>query len=97
MDKKVVIGLPEQPIWYGKQAAQKPPTSGHVPDQVANGSDAKVLDLVKRRPMAQKDIAQATGLPKGTVSKVVKRLMDAGRLVRHDDGLVDLARTEVTA
>nr|WTB31088.1 MarR family transcriptional regulator [Streptomyces sp. NBC_00830] len=96
MDKKVVIGLPEQPIWYGKQAAQKPPTSGHVPEQV-NGSDAKVLDLVKRRPMAQKDIAEATGLPKGTVSKVVKRLMEAGQLVRHDDGLVDLAGTEVTA
>lgn len=100
MTDAMVKSLPKK-VWKARATVsvvkdQEPPTNGHVPEQV-NGSDAKVLDLVKRRPMAQKDIAQATGLPKGTVSKVVKRLMDAGQLVRHDDGLVGLVRTEATA
>jgi DNA-binding IclR family transcriptional regulator len=41
-------------------------------------------------PVRQTDVVAATGLPKGTVSKAVKRLIEGGHLVRLDDGTVAL-------
>ncbi|WP_133243205.1 MarR family transcriptional regulator [Streptomyces scopuliridis] len=66
----------------------------------AEGTDAKVLEALSllRPPVRQKDIVVTSGLPKGTVSKAVKRLVDAGQLVRHDDGTVSVpGATEATA
>jgi len=61
-----------------------------TPRTELDGADGKVLDAVRTLtpPVRQKDIADVSGLPKGTVSKAVKRLVDAGHLVRLDDGTV---------
>ncbi|MFG2183404.1 helix-turn-helix transcriptional regulator [Streptomyces abikoensis] len=70
------------------------PAPAPVPQQrpapAVEGADAKVLAAVAAagKPVRQKDVVEATGLPKGTVSKVVKRLADAGHLVRTDDGAI---------
>lgn len=55
----------------------------------------RVLSTVRAlgRPVRQKDVADACGLAKGTVSKAVKRLIEGGRLVRLDDGLVTVQGT----
>jgi hypothetical protein len=63
------------------------------PAPVIEGTEATVLDAVKtlRPPVRQRDIVAMSGLPKGTVSKAVKRLVDAGHLVRDADGTVSAA------
>lgn len=55
---------------------------------VRGGNVRRVLDAVKAMPLPvrQKDIVGAVGLSKGTVSKAVKRLIEAGFLVRDEDG-----------
>ena len=65
----------------------------------ARTSESAVLDAVRKAPgsVRQKEIVDATGLPKGTVSKVVRRLADAGRLMRRDDGTISLGDAEVSA
>lgn len=95
MDKAVVIGLPAQPIWSRAAASssgvgpsltlvKQAPAAAADPDS----PDARVLAIVAAAavPVRQKDVAERTGLPKGTVSKVVRRLTDAGHLVRLPDG-----------
>ena len=59
----------------------------------------RVLDAVKAMPLPvrQKDIVGAVGLSAGTVSKTVKRLIQAGFLVRNEDGsLTPLQTTQET-
>lgn len=65
----------------------------------ARTSESAVLEAVRKAPgpVRQKDIVTSTGLPKGTVSKVVRRLADTGRLVRRDDGTISVGGAEVTA
>jgi hypothetical protein len=55
--------------------------------------DARVLAALSalRPPVRQKDIVTTTGLPKGTVSKAVRRLVESGRLVRNEDGTIATA------
>ncbi|MFC8989938.1 MarR family transcriptional regulator [Streptomyces sp. NPDC057115] len=102
MDDSQVIALPDQSIWRGPKVApvismRKPPEPPATP-AAAESSDARVLRIVQDGPARQKDIAERTGLSKGAVSKVVARLVAAGRLVRLDDGTVSApARTEATA
>lgn len=102
MDDPDVIALPDQPIWHGPKVApvismRKPPAPP-APPAAVESTEERVLRVVGSDPVRQKDIVDASGLPKGTVSKVVARLVDAGRLVRLDDGAVILAaRTEATA
>jgi S-DNA-T family DNA segregation ATPase FtsK/SpoIIIE len=81
-----------------------PPTLPAVPAQpvapVAEGTDAKILEALRllRPPVRQKDICEASGLPKGTVSKAVGRLVKGGHLVRNEDGTVSIAAAgEVSA
>jgi S-DNA-T family DNA segregation ATPase FtsK/SpoIIIE len=93
-----VIALPDRPIWQREPVApvismRKPPE----PPAAEESTEARVLRVVQDGPARQKDIAERSGLPKGTVSKVVARLVAAGRLVRLDDGTVATARTEATA
>jgi hypothetical protein len=54
---------------------------------------ARVPDAVKEMPLParQKDITQAVGLNKGTVSRALKQLGDSGVLVRNADGALDTA------
>lgn len=91
-----VIALPDRPIWSRTAAAsstgsgptltlvRQAPAAAADPDS----PDARVLAIVTAAavPVRQKDVAEKTGLPKGTVSKVVKRLTDTGHLVRLPDG-----------
>lgn len=53
-------------------------------------TDMKVVDAVIAAggTARQKEIAERSGLPKGTVSKAVKRLTDSGHLVRNEDGTI---------
>jgi S-DNA-T family DNA segregation ATPase FtsK/SpoIIIE len=73
-------------------AAAAPADAVPAPAPAAEGTDAKVLDAVRTLtpPVRQTDVVAATGLPKGTVSKAVKRLVTSGLLVRLDDGTVAL-------
>src|SRR5690606_33913921 len=101
MDDAQVIALPDQPIWHGPKVApvismRKPPAPPATP-AAAESTDARVLRIVQDGPARQKDIVKKAGLPKGTVSKVVARLVEKGLLVRQADGTVAPARTEATA
>jgi S-DNA-T family DNA segregation ATPase FtsK/SpoIIIE len=62
-------------------------------------AEQAVVDAVRAAgaPVRQKDVVEATGLAKGTVSKVVTRLVDAGALVRAEDGTLTAAAGEVSA
>gem|GEM_PF-2207583 len=62
-------------------------------------TETAVLDAVRTAgaPVRQKDVATATGLAKGTVSKAVAKLTEAGALVRAEDGTLTLAAGEVSA
>ncbi len=53
-----------------------------------DGTDARILDAIETAaaPVRQKDLAETTGLSKGTVSKAVKRLTDTGHITRQPDG-----------
>jgi uncharacterized membrane protein len=101
MDDAQVIALPDEPIWHGPKVApvismRKPPEPPAAPP--AESTEERVLRVVEGGgAVRQKDIAERTGLSKGAVSKVVARLVAAGRLVRLDDGAVAPARTEATA
>jgi S-DNA-T family DNA segregation ATPase FtsK/SpoIIIE len=101
MDDAQVIALPDQPIWHGEKVApvismRKPPEPPAAAP-ASESTDERVLRIVQNGPARQKDIAEASGLPKGTVSKAVARLVAAGRLVRLESGAVATARTEATA
>jgi S-DNA-T family DNA segregation ATPase FtsK/SpoIIIE len=62
-------------------------------------AEQAVVDAVRTAgaPVRQKDVATATGLAKGTVSKAVKALTEAGVLARAEDGTLTLAAGEVSA
>ncbi|MGC4931524.1 MarR family transcriptional regulator [Streptomyces sp. DT117] len=96
-----VIALPNRPIWSRTTAATspapaapltlvKPPAPAPavpVATAPAAGSvDDRVLTALRSGAVRQADIATATGLPKGTVSKAVKRLTLAGHISRSPDG-----------
>ncbi|MGW0692773.1 DUF7343 domain-containing protein [Streptomyces sp. NPDC002738] len=55
---------------------RKPPAPSAPP--TADSTDERVLRVVVEGPARQKDIAERSGLPKGTVSKVVSRLIESG-------------------
>ncbi|MET7308555.1 MarR family transcriptional regulator [Streptomyces sp. NPDC005571] len=59
-----------------------------APADAPDSTEARVLAVVTaaEQPIRQKVLAEQTGLSKGTVSKVVKRLTDDGRIVRQADG-----------
>ncbi|MFE9927220.1 FtsK/SpoIIIE domain-containing protein [Streptomyces sp. NPDC005774] len=94
-----VIALPDRPIWHGATVApvismRKPPAPPAPP---VESTDERVLRVVQSGPVRQKDIVEKAGLPKGTVSKVVARLVEKGLLVRQADGTVSTVRTGATA
>lgn len=62
-------------------------------------AEAAVLDAVRAAggPVRQKDVVEASGLAKGTVSKTVTKLVTAGHLVKADDGTLTIAAGEVSA
>ncbi|MFF4792308.1 MarR family transcriptional regulator [Streptomyces sp. NPDC001276] len=93
MDDATVRNLPPAPIWRRHvdrdHDDQAPPLLTKTPTAPRVDATARVLRLVEDNgPARQKDIAEQAGLPKGTVSKAVTRLLDAGQLARLDDGRV---------
>ncbi|MFJ7626477.1 MarR family transcriptional regulator [Streptomyces sp. NPDC097595] len=97
MDKAVVIALPARTPWtrtHTAPAATGAPALTLVkpaPEPVAtgvDGADARILDAITAagEPVRQKDLAETTGLSKGTVSKAVKRLTATGHVTRRPDG-----------
>lgn len=51
----------------------------------------RVLDVVREGARTGRDITDRTGLNKGTVSKLVKSLLESGDLVKGDDGMLTAA------
>ncbi|MFC8974746.1 MarR family transcriptional regulator [[Kitasatospora] papulosa] len=105
MDKAVVIALPDQPIWSRTTAPAtagaptltlvKPTTEPVTAAAPAAGSvDDRVLSALRSGPLRQADIVTTAELPKGTVSKAVKRLAESGLLQRLDGGLLALPDTD---
>ncbi|MGW0169191.1 DUF7343 domain-containing protein [Streptomyces sp. NPDC003343] len=91
LSPKQVVALPERPIW--ERPGVRPVVSMRKPPEppapaVQDSTDDRVLRVVVNGAARQKDIAERSGLPKGTVSKVVSRLVDSGRLARLEDGTV---------
>ncbi|MBZ6212153.1 ATP-binding protein [Streptomyces olivaceus] len=68
--------------------------AAEVPAQRTEAETA-VLDAVRAAsgPVRQKDVVDASGLAKGTVSKTVAKLVKAGELVKAEDGTLILAGT----
>jgi hypothetical protein len=80
-------------------AAEVPAPRPESAPAALTDAEAAVLDAVRAAdgPARQKDVVTASGLPKGTVSKTVKRLVDAGHLVRAEDGALTATAEEVSA
>lgn len=76
--------------------APKPAAAVPAPRSEA---ETAVLDAVRTAgaPVRQKDLVSATGLAKGTVSKAVKALTEAGAVLRAEDGTLTAAAGEVSA
>ncbi|WP_432071339.1 FtsK/SpoIIIE domain-containing protein [Streptomyces sp. AA1529] len=85
-------------------APPAPPEAGPAPraESAASGrteAESAVLDAVRTAagPVRQKDVAEATGLAKGTVSKAVRSLVESGAVRRAEDGGLTAAAGEVSA
>jgi len=106
MDDPAVIALPDQPIWSrdaGAGTAAPPPLrlvkepestpAAEVPAQpTAQPTNRdRVLAAIRAGSTTQADVANVTGINKGSVSKAVKVLVDAGEIVRAEDGSLSLA------
>jgi S-DNA-T family DNA segregation ATPase FtsK/SpoIIIE len=66
-----------------------------VPQQATNRD--RVLEAVRAGACTGREITDRTGLNKGTVSREVKALTEAGALVRAQDGTLAIAAGEVSA
>lgn len=78
-------------------AQQSAPAAEAAP--ALTDAESAVLAAVRAAggPVRQKDIVEASGLAKGTVSKTVTKLVKAGVLVRAEDGTLTAAAGEVSA
>ncbi|MFF3062805.1 MarR family transcriptional regulator [Streptomyces sp. NPDC057909] len=98
MDKAVVIALPARTPWARHTATAGAPSITlvkDIPDTTStpaatdpDSTDTRVLGLIRSsgQPIRQKELTEQSGLSKGTVSKVVKRLADSGHITRNADG-----------
>lgn len=95
--------VPEAPAIPQQAAGAERPALRLVKDEppapVLSDADRAVLDAVRAAggPIRQAKVVTASGLAKGTVSKAVKRLVDAGLLARTEDGALVAAAGEVSA
>ena len=96
MDNNQVINLPDRPIWSRTQVADTAPNVVQLhpePTPAASEAEALVLAAIEKAggPVRQTDIVTETGVPKGSVSRIVKRLENEGRIVRQPDGSIAAA------
>ncbi|MEU1815185.1 hypothetical protein ABZ543_08300 [Streptomyces roseifaciens] len=97
MDDDTARSLPPGITWHLRRPADAPKD----PDELAVGQQVgavpaqtnrdRVLAAVLAGATANKEIAQLTGLNKGTVSTLIKGLVASGRLVRAEDARVQAA------
>ncbi|MEW1605592.1 FtsK/SpoIIIE domain-containing protein, partial [Streptomyces sp. NPDC093808] len=106
-DDKLVTGLPSRTPWHREEApAGTAGASAPVPLRlVKEESAAAVPAQPKAQPTNREkvaaaigagsrtvaDVANVTGINKGSVSKAVKSLVEAGEVVRAEDGTLSLA------
>lgn len=81
------VYLPEESVYLPAPAA---------PVELGTNRD-RVLAAVRGGAVTNRAVTDATGINKGTVSREVKQLLDAGQLVRAADGTLALAAGEVSA
>jgi len=102
MTAQQVIALPARPIWYRteempavpEQATElRRPTLRLVKDEPSAEAPAapqtnreRVLSAVRAGAQTVRDIAETTGINKGTVSRAVQALIEAGAVRKTDDG-----------
>lgn len=113
MDAQQVIDLPARPIWARaaapanvpadppplrlvKKSAAEVPAARPAPAAPVTNRD-KVLGAVADGARTGRDIVDRTGLNKGTVSKLVKALVESGEFAKLPDGQVVIAAGEVSA
>ncbi|MFD8663572.1 MarR family transcriptional regulator [Streptomyces globisporus] len=83
---------PAAPLTLVKDvAAPAEPVPATAAAPAAGSVDDRVLTALQGGPIRQADIVTAAGLPKGTVSKSVKRLVQSGLLDRQQDGTLALS------
>ncbi|MFD6415848.1 ATP-binding protein [Streptomyces sp. NPDC060194] len=98
LDDAGVRSLPKS-IWTPAPATGSGPSPAPLhlvkPDPVASGAVSnrdKVLHAVDNGARTAKDVADATGLNKGTVSREIKALTASGALHRTPDGRIQTGR-----
>lgn len=97
MSPKDVIALPDRPIWRRSTAAPtgpdpesttrrlqlvKQPQEAPAPQAAAATNRTRVLQAVRDGARTNRDIVDRTGINKGSVSKLVKALLESGELVK---------------
>lgn len=105
-----VIGLPDRPVWRRTSAAQAPapgtplrlvkaeaPTVEIPAPAAPETNRARVLHAVRDGARTNRDVVDRTGINKGSVSKLLKQLVESGELAKLDDGQVVIAAGEVSA
>lgn len=110
---KHVIALPDRVVWsravvpakvpadpplrlVKKEAAAEVPAARPAASAPATNRD-RVLRAVRDGARTGKDIADRTGINKGSVSKAVKAAVESGDLVRAEDGTLTVPAEEVSA
>jgi S-DNA-T family DNA segregation ATPase FtsK/SpoIIIE len=80
-------------------AAEVPAPRAEAAPAAPDSVDAKVWQAIQllTPPVRQKDVVEASGVPKGSVSKAVKRLIESGHLLKHEDGTITIKAGEVSA
>ena len=86
-----------QPLRLVKDAVQDAAEVQETPQDAVPTNRERVLSAVRAGAGTAKDVTDATGLNKGTVSREVKALVDAGELVRAEDNTLAIAAGEVSA
>ena len=96
LDDDGVRSLPTS-VWYGSVPAEapaparpalrlvKPEPEPQVPAAPQTNRE-RVLSAVRAGAQTVRDIAETTGINRGTVSRELRRLIDAGLLTRTEDG-----------
>lgn len=97
-----VVDAPARPaLTLVKPPADLDPVEAAVPAPRTpaglSDTDTAVLRAVQAGAARQKTVVEETGIAKGTVSKAVKRLVEAGHVARAEDGSLTAAAGEVSA
>ncbi|MGV9989072.1 FtsK/SpoIIIE domain-containing protein [Streptomyces olivaceus] len=100
-----VIALPDRPVWRRQESpARSAGASDPAPLRLVKEPAAEVLTQPTKAPTNREkvaaaigtgattvaDVANVTGINKGSVSKAVKQLLDAGQIRKAEDGALSV-------